>query len=67
MQELTLREREKALQATGPYYRHTCWMALPLLCMAIYLYGLRPLFLCGAAFLAGNFCDRLVAFLRRRV
>lgn len=67
MQELTLREREKALQTTGPYYRHTCWMALPLLCMAIYLYGLRPLFLCGAAFLAGNFCDRLVAFLRRRV
>ena len=42
-------------------------MTIPLLCMACFLYGLRPLLLCGAALLTGNLCDRLVSLLRRRV
>ena len=33
--------------------------------MACFLYGLRPLLLCGAALLTGNLCDRLVSLLRR--
>ena len=32
-----------------------------------YLYGLRPLLLCGFALLMGNLCDRLISLLRRRV
>ena len=67
MPEMSMKEREQALHDTGAYYRHTCWMAVPLLCMSAYLYGLRPVVLCMGAFLIGNFCDRLVAFLRRRV
>ena len=42
-------------------------MAVPPLCMACYLYGLRPLLLCGIAMLTGNLCDRLVSLLRHRV
>ena len=55
------------LQKTGKYYKHICWMAVPPLCMACYLYGLRPLLLCGFALLMGNLCDRLISLLRRRV
>ena len=40
---------------------------LPLLFVSCYLYGLRPLLLCGFALLMGNLCDRLISLLRRRV
>ena len=40
---------------------------MPLLCVSCYLYGLRPLLLCGFAVLMGNLCDRLISLLRRRV
>ena len=40
---------------------------MPLLCVSCYLYGLRPLLLCGFAVLMGNPCDRLISLLRRRV
>ena len=36
-------------------------------CVCCYLYGLRPLLLCGFAVLMGNLCDRLISLLRRRV
>ena len=66
--EQTIREQQAAaLARTGGYYKHICWMALPLVCMSAYLYGLRPVLLCLAALLTGNLCDRLVALLRRRV
>ena len=55
MDEALSREQEQQLQKTGNYYKHICWMAVPLLCMACYLYGWRPLLLCGIAMLAGNF------------
>ena len=55
------------LQKTGKYYKHICWMAVPLLWMSCYFYGPRPLLLCGVALLVGNLCDRLISLLRRRV
>lgn len=67
MDERQIQLQEQELQKTGGYYRHLCWMAVPLLCMSCYLYGLRPLLLCGIALLTGNLCDRLIALLRRRV
>ena len=67
MDEALIREQEQQLQRTGKYYKHICWMAVPPLCMACYLYGLRPLLLCGIAMLTGNLCDRLVSLLRHRV
>ena len=48
------------------YYKDVCLMVIPLLCMAYYYYGLRPVLLCGVAMVTGNLCDRLVARLRRR-
>ena len=67
MDEALIREQEQQLQKTGKYYKHICWMAVPPLCMACYLYGLRPLLLCGISMLTGNLCDRLVSLLRHRV
>ena len=67
MEQILIQKQEQELARTGRYYRHICFMAVPLLCMACYLYGLRPLLLCAGAVLAGNLCDRLVALLRRRV
>ena len=67
MDEALIQAQERELNRTGRYYQHLCWMAVPLLCMSCYLYGLRPLLLCAVAVLTGNLCDRLVALLRRRV
>ena len=67
MDESLIREQEARLQKTGRYYKHICFMAVPVLCMACFLYGVRPLLLCGIAVLTGNLCDRLVSLLRRRV
>ncbi len=67
MDESLIREQEAQLQKTGRYYKHICFMAVPVLCMACFLYGVRPLLLCGIAALTGNLCDRLVSLLRRRV
>ncbi len=67
MEKTIIELQEKELNRTGRYYKHICWMAIPLLCMSCYLYGLRPLLLCAAALLTGNLCDRLVSLLRRRV
>ena len=67
MEETTRKEQETELARTGRYYKHICWMALPLVCMSAYLYGPRPILLCLVALLTGNVCDRLVAVLRRRV
>lgn len=41
------------------------YMTLPLLAMATYFYGARPLGLCAVAMLTANLCDRLVAVLRK--
>ena len=67
MDERLIQQQEQELAKTGRYYLHVCFMTIPLLCMACFLYGLRPLLLCGAALLTGNLCDRLVSLLRRRV
>ena len=67
MDEALIQAQERQLQKTGAYYKHVCWLAVPLLCMACFLYGLRPLLLCGIAVLTGNLCDRLVSLLRHRV
>lgn len=67
MDETLIRTQERELARTGRYYQHICWMVIPLLCMSCFLYGLRPLLLCGVALLTGNLCDRLVSLLRRRV
>ena len=60
MDEALIQEQERQLQKTGRYYRHVFWLCVPLLCMACYFYGARPLLLCGIALLTGNLCDRLV-------
>lgn len=59
--------QEQELARTGKYYKHVCWLTVPLLCMSCYFYGLRPLLLCGVALLTGNLCDRLISLLRHRV
>lgn len=56
----------RAVEQTGRYYRDICWMTVPLLCMAVYFYGPRPLLMCAVAMLTGNLCDRLVSVLRQR-
>ena len=67
MDEALIRRQEEELQRTGRYYKHICFLCVPLLCVSCYLYGLRPLLLCGFAVLMGNLCDRLISLLRRRV
>ncbi len=48
------------------YHRDTFLMMLPLLAMAIYLYGWRPAVVSVVAVVTANLCDRFVALLRRR-
>ena len=48
------------------YYKDICLMTVPLLCMAAFYYGFRPVLMAGVALTVGNLCDRLVAVLRRR-
>ena len=67
MDEALIRLQEEELQRTGRYYKHICFLCVPLLCVSCDLYGLRPLLLCGFAVLMGNLCDRLISLLRRRV
>lgn len=67
MDEALIRLQEEELQRTGRYYKHICFLCVPLLCVSCYLYGLRSLLLCGFAVLMGNLCDRLISLLRRRV
>ena len=67
MDEALIRLQEEELQRTGRYYKHICFLCVPLLFVSCYLYGLRPLLLCGFALLMGNLCDRLISLLRRRV
>lgn len=47
-------------------YRDSFLLMLPLLAMAVYLYGARPAVLCAVAVVTANLCDRLVALLRRK-
>ena len=67
MEEALIQWQEQELAQTGRYYKHICFMTIPLLWMSCYFYGPRPLLLCGFAFLVGNLCDRLISLLRRRV
>ena len=67
MDEALIRKQEEELQHTGRDYKHICFLCVPLLFVSCYLYGLRPLLLCGFAVLMGNLCDRLISLLRRRV
>ena len=67
MEEALIQWQEQELTQTGHYYKHICWMVVPLLWMSCYFYGPRPLLLCGVALLVGNLCDRLISLLRRRV
>ncbi len=48
------------------YYKDTLCMALPLLCLPFYFYGVRPVALCLVAVLVANLCDRLIVKLRAR-
>ena len=67
MDEALIRLQEEELRRTGRYYKHICFLCVPLLCVSCYLYCLRPLLLCGFAVLMGNLCYRLISLLRRRV
>lgn len=67
MEEALIQWQEQELTQTGHYYKHICWMVVPLLWMSCYFYGPRPLLLCGVALLVGNLCDRFISLLRRRV
>ena len=49
MDEALIRKQEEELQHTGRYYKHICFLCVPLLFVSCYLYGLRPLLLCGFA------------------
>ncbi len=48
------------------YFKDTAWMALPLLCLPCYFYGIRPAVLCLVAVMVANLCDRVVSKLRGR-
>lgn len=48
------------------YYMDICLLGVPLISMAYFYYGLRPVLMCGYAVLLGNLCDRLISMLRRR-
>ena len=48
------------------YYMDICLLGLPLVSMAYFYYGMRPVWMCLYAVLLGNLCDRLVSMLRRR-
>lgn len=54
------------LAQNAAMHRDVCLMMLPLLAMAVYLYGLRPALLCLVAVATANLCDRMVAVVRRR-
>lgn len=58
MDEALIQEQERQLQKTGRYYKHVFWLCVPLLCMACYFYGARPLLLCGDT-LSGNLHTKL--------
>ena len=53
------------LQDAG-YHRDVFWLMIPLLAMAVYLYGPRPAMLSAVAVVTANICDRIVAGLRGR-
>ena len=57
---------QRLVEQTGRYYTDLIWMMLPLLCMAVYYYGLRPVFMCAVALITANLCDRVVCALRQR-
>lgn len=64
-------EQQEVLRPGPPHqnaamHRDICLMMLPLLAMAVYLYGLRPAVLCLVAVVAANLCDRFVTVIRRR-
>ncbi len=46
------------------YYNDTAWIALPLVCLPCYFYGLRPIIICLVAMIIENLCERLVAMVR---
>ncbi len=48
------------------YYVDICLLGVPLLSMAYFYYGLRPVLMGGFAIILGNLCDRLVCWLRHR-
>ncbi len=48
------------------YFKDTAWMALPLLALPCYFYGIRPALLCIVAAVVANLCDRLISKLRNR-
>ena len=43
MEEALIQWQEQELTQTGHYYKHICWMVVPLLWMSCYFYGPRPL------------------------
>lgn len=57
--------RKMSLHEVRSRYNDFVLMTLPLLAMATYLYGMRPLALAAVAVLTANLCDRFVAVLRR--
>ncbi len=66
VQEIALTLPAQSQMKHRRYYKDLCLMAIPLLCMAYYYYGLRPVLMCAVALITGNLCDRLVARLRGR-
>ncbi len=48
------------------YYWDVCLLGLPLVSMAYFYYGARPVWMCLYATVLGNLCDRLVCILRKR-
>ena len=62
-----MKERSTRIPYTDPAVcRDTFLLMLPLLAMAVYLYGARPAVLCAVAVFTAGVCDWLVSLLRRR-
>ena len=61
MEEALIQWQEQELTQTGHYYKHICWMVVPLLWMSCYFYGPRPLLLLLAALLTAYLCDCALA------
>ena len=60
------KEQISPLQKSNIYYNDILVATIPLIIMAVYLYGLRPLVLVVVAILTAYICDRLAAFMQKK-
>ena len=66
MKEKTTTEQTTLLQKSNDFYKDIIAATIPLIIMAVYLYGVRALALVIIAVLTSTICDRLAAIMRKK-